>query len=84
MSKIQIETEVKICDLYMSGFSSYKIAKETGVSATQIRRILTKNNIKGKSNKIYYYLSLNKENSIKLSNIISKYTIDCMKYKIIK
>ena len=33
--------------------------------------------------KKFYYLSLNKENSIKLSNLIRDYVIDSMKYKII-
>ena len=33
-------------------------------------------------NKIYYRLSINKENTIKISNIVRPYIIDCMKYKI--
>lgn len=31
----------------------------------------------------YYYLSLNKENSQKLTEIIAPYSVDCMKYKLI-
>lgn len=36
-----------------------------------------------KDNKKYNYISIDKENSVKLSKIIEKYTVDCMKYKLV-
>lgn len=35
-----------------------------------------------KNNKKYYSISINKENSQKVSNIIEPYVVDCMKYKL--
>lgn len=40
-----------IIDLYKSGLSAKKIELKTGVSASQVRRILKRNNINGRSNK---------------------------------
>lgn len=41
----------KIIELYESGKSSYEVSKLTGVSATQVRRILNKYSVKMKDNK---------------------------------
>lgn len=34
------------------------------------------------NNKEYFYLSVNKENTLKISNIIRPFTVECMKYKL--
>lgn len=49
------------------------------VRCFDLRSKIWKRNYK---NKIYYGLSLNKENTQKLSDIIRPYVVDCMKYKI--
>jgi len=36
-----------------------------------------------RNNKKYYYMSLNKENSLKMTEIIAPYSQDSMKYKLI-
>lgn len=35
-----------------------------------------------RNNKAYYFISLNKENTIKASKLTEKYFVDCMKYKL--
>jgi len=35
-----------------------------------------------RNNKEYYYLSLNKENTVKISKLVEKYFVQCMKYKL--
>ena len=47
-----MENDQKIIDLYKSGLSIRKISKKTSVSFSQIRRILIRNNIIARSNKI--------------------------------
>lgn len=37
-----------------------------------------------RNNKKYYYMSFNKENSLKMTEIIAPYSIECMQYKLIK
>jgi DNA invertase Pin-like site-specific DNA recombinase len=39
----------KVIELYKSGLSIRKVSDETGISATQVRRILKKNNIQARS-----------------------------------
>jgi intein-encoded DNA endonuclease-like protein len=48
---IDINLEPEIINLYKEGLSGKKIQDQTGVSATQVRRILKKNNIQARSNK---------------------------------
>lgn len=45
------EQEQKVIKLYNSGLSGKKIEKDTGVSATQVRRILKKYNVTARSTK---------------------------------
>lgn len=45
------EVQEEIIKYYLEGNSSYQTAKHFNISATQIRRILSKNNIKGRSTK---------------------------------
>lgn len=37
-----------------------------------------------RNNKKYYYMSFNKRNSLKMTEIIAPYSIECMQYKLIK
>lgn len=56
--------EQEVINLYLSGLSSKNVSDKTGISATQVRRILTKHNISGRSTKT---------NDIKEKEIIEKY-----------
>lgn len=53
MSKILNLNESEIITLYNSGLSSIKIAKQLNCSDSYIRKVLKKNNILMRSNKIY-------------------------------
>lgn len=48
---IDINLEPEIIKLYKEGLSGKKIEEQTGVSATQVRRILKKHNVKIRSNR---------------------------------
>ena len=43
------QTEKNICDLHLQDKSSYEISKITGVSATQVRRIINNHGLKARS-----------------------------------
>lgn len=61
---IDLNLEPEIIKLYKAGLSGKKIEEQTGVSASQVRRILKKHNIQARSNKT--------EDSIE-KDIVAKY-----------
>jgi len=74
-----MEVKIKILLLFIQNGFSFE-------ENTILKNILKdKFNIEAKISKTksYFYLLLNKENTIKLNNIIKDHVIECMKYKLI-